>query len=116
MDEQAFVIKFPDTSRDLANSYAEELQLELKEADNSATVQRPKDQKNAMDFGATLVLILGTGAVTALAKGLSSWIARNSGVRLVIETPDGKVLADHLDSKNASEIAASVFGRKAKIP
>jgi Effector Associated Constant Component 1 len=112
MDEDTFVLRFPESSPDLANSYAEELLQELREADNSARVQRRKDQVDAMDFGATLVLILGTGAATAIAKGLSSWIARNSGVRLVIETPDGKVLADHLDSKNAAEIAARVFEKK----
>jgi hypothetical protein len=114
MDTSTFVISFPETSADLGNLYADELKQELIEVDPTVRIDKRRDKINAQDLGATLVLILGTGAITTLAKGLSSWIARNSGVRVVIKTPDGTILADHLDSKDAQQVVASIFSKKAK--
>jgi hypothetical protein len=114
MADNTFVITFPGETADVGNSYADELMQELLEADPTVRVEKRRDNLNAQDFGATLVLILGTGAVTALAKGLSNWIARNSGARITIQTPDGTVVADHLDSKDTQQIVSSVFTRVQK--
>ena len=108
MADGRFEIRFRDCTPDEANDYAADLEAELDGVDAEVNVSRQKDQQDAQDFGATLVLILGTGAITALAKGLSTWIARNSGARVVI-TKDGKVVAENLNSEDAARVVASVF-------
>jgi hypothetical protein len=113
MPENTFLIRFPDETPDVGNAFAEELKQELLEADQTVRVERRREAGTAQDFGATLVLILGTGAITAIAKGISSWIARNSGVRVEIQNHDGRVIVDHLDSKDAQQVVASVFARSA---
>lgn len=110
MQEETFEIRFFDCTPDEGNAYSEDLQQALREADSTVTLRRQRDIRDAQDFGATLVLILGTGAITAIAKGLSAWIARNSGARVVI-TKDGKVVAENIDSRDAARIVADAFKR-----
>ena len=78
--------------------------------DSSVALKRRKDREGTQDFGATLVLILGTGAITAVAKGLSAWIVRNSGARIII-TKDGEVVAENIDSRDAERIVADALKR-----
>ena len=110
MQEDTFQIRFRDCTPDEANAYSEELQQELREADPNISLVRLKDNHEAQDFGATLVLILGTGAITAVAKGFSAWIARSSGAKVVI-TKDGEVMAENIDSRDAARIVADALKR-----
>jgi hypothetical protein len=110
MPETNFEISFRDCTADEANAYCEELQQELHDADSTVYLKRRKDNEQSQDFGATLVLVLGTGAITAVAKGLSTWIARNSGAKVVI-TRDGKVIAENIDSRDAARIVADAMKR-----
>jgi hypothetical protein len=64
-----------------------------------------------MDFGATVVLILGTTAATAIAKGIQTWLAGNAGARIDI-LKDGSVIARNLQSKDAVEIAKALSKTK----
>ena len=108
MADGLFEIRFRDCTPDEANDYAADLQTELNGVTAGVTVSRQKDAPEAQDLGATLVLILGTGAITAVAKGLSTWIARNSGAKVVI-TKDGTVVAENLNSEDAARILADAF-------
>jgi hypothetical protein len=105
VSEQTLVLRFPEAATDQATRYARSLAEALGDIAPSGThVNVQRDNPEAMDFGATLVLVLGTTAVTALAQGIKTWLARNSGARIEV-LKDGKVIAEHLDSKDAAQIA-----------
>ncbi len=62
-----------------------------------------------MDFGTTVVLVLGTPAMIALAHGVASWIKRQGDPELVIKTKNGSVTVKgglDLDAKRDLIIAA----------
>ena len=114
MQAQTLTIKFPGVATSEANQYAQDLEDELRELDD-IRVERRRDRDDTLDFGATLVLVLGTAAVTALARGLARWLRRNSGANIQITTPDGRtVTADHLDSSDAAAIAKAIFAQSGR--
>jgi len=64
------------------------------------SVSRKKDDATTQDFGATLVLVLGTPAVIAVASGIASFLKRHHAKlsifadgRLVVEGVEGKDMA-----------------------
>jgi hypothetical protein len=67
MADRSFLIRFPDTDRSTANQYAQELVTELKE-NGAASVQRQREDLESQDFGSTIILILGTASITAIAR------------------------------------------------
>ena len=72
-------------------------------------VERQRERSDTQDFGASLALILGTTAVTSVAKGLAAWLARNSGARIEIRRKGGLVLrASHLDGQDISQIVKAL--------
>jgi hypothetical protein len=105
-------IRFLDKDPSEASSLAESLRAEILDAAPNAEVRRLREDPEAMDFGATLVLVLGSSAASAISHGIAIWLARNAGVNLKITTKDGEVLADHVSSKNAAEMVGAVFDRK----
>lgn len=58
-----------------------------------ARVTRHREDPLAMDFGATLAIILGSSSVTALATGLAAWLRRRQDAHLQLRRrhPDGTV-------------------------
>jgi hypothetical protein len=90
---------------------AERLWDAIHHAAPGAEITRLKETPQAMDFGASLLIILGTATAHAVAGGIATWIARNSGVTLTITTTDGEVVANHVTSKNASEMVAAALSR-----
>jgi hypothetical protein len=90
-----------DAARKAANLRSDLLALE---GIDQATIE--KDDPTTQDFGATLVLVLGTEAVIAIAKGIADYLRRNRGT-IVIEA-DGKVVATGLSGENATEIAKAL--------
>ena len=99
-----FKIDFVGSSSAQGNRYAESLLQALRDVDPALQVERARTQEDTLDFGASLVLVLGTAAATEVARGIRSWMARNSGARIEITT-DGKVLATNLESRDAAKIA-----------
>jgi hypothetical protein len=70
-----------------------------------------KESSETQDFGATLVLILGTAAATKVADGISKWIARHSGATIKLKTKNGtELLIENADSAAAAKIAAALGG------
>jgi hypothetical protein len=110
VDEPRFVIRFPGTSTADANRLAADLARTLRDLDRQVAVEQHRERPDTLDFGATLVIVLGTASVTALAKGISAWLKRHSGARIEINA-DGSVIASNLDSGDAARIAEA-FGRK----
>jgi hypothetical protein len=108
MVEMTFVLRFPDAGINDANRYARSLRDTLRELDESgARLEVQRNDPESQDFGATLVLVLGTSAVAALAEGIKTWLSRNSGARIEI-LQNGRIVAEHLDSKDAAAIATAL--------
>jgi hypothetical protein len=101
-------IKFVNASPDEANAKVTELSDFLRDAvpqQEQLGLQRERTSKDAQDFGATLVLILGTTAITAVAKGIQSWLAAHTDTVIEITDEHGKVVARNINSKSAADIA-----------
>lgn len=111
MDESPFTIKFPSASTAEANRYAADLAATLREVDRNLKVEQTRDRPDTQDFGATLVVLLGTASVTAVAQGVATWLARHSGAKIQINA-DGSVIASNLESGDAARIAEAFRGRK----
>jgi hypothetical protein len=106
MNNTGIAIHFPDVTPDLGNVYAEDLQAALAETlDATDRVERRRTDPESQDFGATLVLILGTTAITAIAEGIRTWLARHSGVSIDIVVGGKTVRARNLDSQGVQELA-----------
>ncbi len=103
------VIKFANATTADGNRFAGSLAETLRDIDPDIQVDRIREREDTQDFGASLAVILGTAAATALAKGIASWLARNSGAKLEIHR-DGQVVmsATHLDSADVPKLAEAL--------
>jgi hypothetical protein len=110
VNESPFLISFPGASTAEANRYAAELASALREVDQDLKAEQHRDREDTQDFGATLIVILGTASATAVAKGVAAWLARHSGAKIQINA-DGSVVASNLDSADAARIAEA-FNRR----
>jgi hypothetical protein len=75
-------------------------------------MKRMKVDKKTQDFGATLVVVLGTPAAFALAKGIHDFISKY-GDSVVISTPKGIVKATGSAAKNI-DVAKTVEALEGK--
>jgi membrane-associated two-gene conflict system component 1 (EACC1) len=109
MSSEALVIRFADASVAEGNQLANTLADALRDVDSSVIVDRQRERSDTQDFGASLAVMLGTAAATAVAKGIGAWLARNSGARIEIRRKGKVVLvATHLDSKDVPRIAEAL--------
>ena len=94
MDQQTFIIRFDEISEADANRYAIELRNMILDASPDVEVERKRDNPSTLDFGATLVLILGTPTATAvtsaIAQAIGNWLLRHKG-DITIERENGKI-------------------------
>ncbi len=112
MNQQTYIVKFTGVSVADANRYASELRDTLLEADPDIEVERRRDDLRTQDFGATLVLILGTTSATAIAKAIGDWLKLRNSASLQFETPEGKVLVQNITSKDAAKLAEFLVPKK----
>jgi hypothetical protein len=68
MDELTYTIEFEGVALADANRYADDLRDILLDASPDVRVMVKRDDPSSMDFGGTLILMLGTSAVVAIAK------------------------------------------------
>ncbi|WP_372460793.1 effector-associated constant component EACC1 [Actinomycetospora endophytica] len=75
-----------------SNAHASELYASLQDLEDLSSVERRRDNDRNQDFGASLVVILASPAVVALAKALGSYVSARRDARLVIkqELADGR--------------------------
>ena len=90
MPDQTVTCSFPDVESGDANILAEDFADSIIEDVSDASIRRVRDDELSQDFGASLVLILGTPAVLALASGVSKWLARRSEARIQLRRVDAK--------------------------
>ena len=109
MSDTPLVFSFGNSTTAQGNQFAGSLAETLHALDPGIQVQRLRERADTQDFGVSLAVILGTTAVTALAKGMASWLARNSGATIVIHR-EGQVVmtANHLDSADVPKLAEAL--------
>lgn len=104
MDEQTYVITFDDASAAEANRYAGELRQALLDASPEVVVHRQRDDPGTQDFGATLLLLLGTPAAGAIVKAIGDWLALRHRASLTIKRADGEIVVRTITSARAAEL------------
>jgi hypothetical protein len=109
MPADSVLFSFSNATVADGNRFAGSLADTLRDLDPSIQVQRVRENADTQDFGASLAVILGTAAATALAKGIASWLARNSGAVIEIHH-DGQVVmtAKHMDSADIPKLAEAL--------
>ncbi len=112
MDEQTYIITFDDISAADANRYAEELRQALLDASPDVSVHRRRDDPRTQDFGATLVLLLGTPAVPAIATAISNWLALRNRASLTIKRDNEEIVVQNITSRKAAELAQLLLSRQ----
>lgn len=90
MSEQTYYFTFDEVSPADANRYAEELGELLRNASPDVSVERKRENPLTQDFGATLVLILGTPAVVTVARVIGNWLALRRGT-ISIQRENGEI-------------------------
>jgi|SRR5215831_11906646 len=105
MNEQMVVITFPGADDAEANVYARDLADFLRdEVPSDVKLEQKRTKPDTQDFGVTLVAVLGTAAVTALAKGIQAWLKGHTGVNVDIVTNRGQMIVKNAESKSAAEM------------
>jgi hypothetical protein len=122
MEKQEFIIRFDDLSSAEAGVEAQRLQEMLSDASPDIDVKLRRERSDAMDMGATLVLLLGTPAIIAVAKGFAVWLAQR-GKRpgsLIVERvgTGGKIERFRFDgdSADAAKVAEALRSSAAGSP
>lgn len=108
MNDETFIISFPDSTDADANIHARSLADDLKTdlpADMHIIAEPHRSNPEAQDFGATLAVVLGTAAATQVAKGVHAWLRGHTGVTMEIHTSKGEIVLRNAESKSAADIA-----------
>jgi hypothetical protein len=76
-----------------------------------------KESETTQDFGATLVIVLGTPAALAIAKGVHDFISKR-GSKVVIRIPGGEVIAtgDAAQNIDVAKTAQAIVGSSLPDP
>lgn len=98
-----------------AQRLSEFIQAEASAVEGTApTITPHKERSDTQDLGSMLVLAFGTPFAIAIAKGIAAYIGA-LGSRVVIETPDGKIIASGDGAKNI-DVAKTVTAFVARKP
>ena len=107
-NEHEFVVRFEGLSSAEAGEQAQLLKEALLDASPEVSARIKRHGDETMDLGATLIVVLGTPAVIAIAKGIAAFIARERKGTLVIES-DGRVVFEGRSSDAAKVAEALQF-------
>jgi hypothetical protein len=105
-EETIIRVGFPDLDSPTANEEARHLLSELRQnpeihrALNSQRSMPARDDRELQDFGASLVLVLGTPAIITLAGAIKAWVERRG--RTTIQINDVKI--ENVRSRDAATI------------
>jgi|GEM_PF-1998348 len=112
MEQHTYIITFDKSSIADANRWASELKESILDAEPGVEVKQQRDNSYSQDFGATLVLVLGTPTVLAAAKAISSWLMMHRQVGITIKTPQGEIVGTNLTSKDALKLAELLLAQQ----
>jgi hypothetical protein len=102
MDVQKLTISFVDEKPALATRFANELSKEIRHNAPDVEVSVARDDPENQDFGATLVLILGTPAIAALATALGNWLVLRNSASITMRNEKGEEII--IDKANSGDI------------
>lgn len=111
MPEREVIVEFPTVAGKDGNQKSVELQMLIEEIALSQGVRGAltsrivRADEDTQDFGATLILALGTPAALALAKGVHDFISKY-GDQVVIKTEEGAIIA-HGSAASNIDVAAT---------
>jgi hypothetical protein len=109
--EQQILVNVEGINRSEIDSLIDDLTAELQRAGFPQS-SRLREDDRTQDFGATLVLVLGTPAVITAIKAIRDWSARkNAGI--IIRRKNGEVIAKGLESKDMAEVAKAIVAEAA---
>jgi len=95
-DEPRFAVHFEGLSVAEANKAAVSLENALLNLGQPGLrTELQKTRGDTQDFGATIVLVLGTGASVAIAKGIADWLRRRADTAslVILEVGTNRVIA-----------------------
>jgi hypothetical protein len=98
MSDNQVTVSFAGMSKGPAGVLAADLESFLHENTEIETELR-RDDVAAQDFGATLVLILGTASVKAVAKALGLWVQRHREAQGRLKIGDIEVEVANVDTE-----------------
>jgi hypothetical protein len=106
-----FTISFEGTSVAQANADAQSLETQINRAAPEVETTVRRTDPNAQDFGASLVLVLGTPAMIALAKGIADWLRlrATATTKLKVCDKNGNVILT-VDAATSGDVRALVEG------
>jgi hypothetical protein len=105
--ETKILIDFQDTDPAEANRLALDLKNYLL---RNAEVETDiiKKSTDTMDFGATLVILLGTSSIVALAKGIANWLEKHHSKKLTFKTANEEIIGENLSSADIKDILEKI--------
>jgi hypothetical protein len=112
MNESTYLITFDDASPADANRYADELRNAILDATPDIVVQRRRNDPHAQDFGATLIVILGTPAAAAVVTAIGNWLKLRQRASITWKTEDEHILVQNITSKDAAQLAQLLLTKK----
>ena len=68
MEGDALMFTFPETSTAAGNQFASSLAKALRDTDPGIVVSRERERPDTQDFGASLAVVLGSAAVSAVGR------------------------------------------------
>jgi len=109
---EELTIEFPDSAAADASRLAEDLARHVSTTIDGVKAEVASGSTDAMDFGATVVIVLGTPSIVYLAKGIADWIQRKGDPALVIKRGrESIIVKDGLDQATKREIILSALSR-----
>jgi hypothetical protein len=109
---EKFELRFEGLSPDKAGPKAMDLRLELLDVSPDISVSIVKDDATNQDLGATIVLILGTPAIIAVANGIAAYLKRDRAKISIYK--DGSVIAVDVSGNDAARIAEALGSMRKK--
>lgn len=106
--ETSIVVKVVGANDRQSSQSATEFKKYLSTSNLGGRVNEADKDPSTQDLGATLVLIFGTSAITALANGIADWLRNRRQTSLEFQTPTGKVIATGITSADAVRIVETL--------
>jgi|SRR5271163_2322290 len=100
MPSEPFTITLSGLSESEQEKAAADLARTIKRSDQSADVEIREETRPAMDFGASLAVVLGSGAAVAVAQGIRAWMGRWQNASITMSDNHRKVQIERVSRED----------------